>query len=94
MFSFRFADFEVPRGQIPRFDQLLALPPSEAIDLRKRFISDELRKTLNDEIYTILESLIRASPFGKTFVTTAQLVREAKERNGGIIPRFRVIFNN
>ena len=90
MFSFQFSDFNVPRNRTPRFSQLLSLPPLEAVEQRKAYVSDEIKRTLKAEIFSILEQLLRQNPFGKTFVTTAQLVRQSKERNDGKIPRFRV----
>ena len=91
MFSFQIADLKVPHGHTPTFDQLFTIPPNEAIELRKSYLPDQVRDVLRAEILYMLEELMRQNPYGKTFVTTAQLVKDAEMRNGGQIPRFRVI---
>lgn len=80
-----------PQGQRPKFAQVYTLEPEDALNLREENFCGSLRGELRASILRELETLMRNSPFGRTFMTAGDKIKEAERNSGGNIPRFQVL---
>lgn len=83
-------DLRCPEGKRPLFAQTYMLTPEDAVELREQNITGALGKKISKEIMETLENLMRQNPFGRTFMTAGEKVKEAMEMNGNELPRFKV----
>ena len=49
-----------------------------------------MQRPVKREILRRLDELLRNNPYGQTFVTAGDMIKDAKEKNDGKIPRFQV----
>ena len=73
------------------FAQTYTLLPEDAIKLRMDNVSANINRALREEIFKELEKLMRNNPFGETFMTAGEKIKEV-EANRGEIPHFQVLF--